>query len=139
MVEPISTEQARRAGISRKQLRSKAWTHVRHGVYRARSDDPDADVFERRMRVLQPVLTREERFGHLCAAYLYGLWLPSRPPEMSLLVSVEPDSERPKRNGVYAFRSRAAEQSWRSVRGLPVVTPQVCIGQLAEDLSVLDL
>lgn len=140
MVDAISTSQARRAGITRSQLRSQSWTRVHHGVYRRTVDGPvDDDGLERRMRDVHPALTHGERFAHLCAAHLHGLWLPTLPPWLATQVTLPPGADRPKQKGVYAFRSRAGEQGHRTVRGLPVVTPQICIGQLAEDLSVLDL
>lgn len=136
MHDAITVAQARSTGLSLRQLRSREWQRVGYGIYRPTGVSPDP---ERALRDALPALPHGSAFCHLTAAQLYGLWLPWLPPTLPRLVSVRPGADRIVRPGFYVFRSRAGEPPTRSVRGLPAVSPALCVGQLAEDLSVLDL
>lgn len=79
MSDSISVAQARQAGISPKQLRSKAWTRIGRDLYRPTDATTCDDPREQRLHDLRPVLGSETPFAHLTAAALYGLWLPTFP------------------------------------------------------------
>jgi very-short-patch-repair endonuclease len=67
------------------------------------------------------------------------MWLPTLPDRLPRLMVQPPGTQRMERIGCYAFRSRAGLEEPRLVGGEQVVSPQVCLAQLAEDLSTLDL
>jgi very-short-patch-repair endonuclease len=77
--------------------------------------------------------------AHLSAALVYGMWLPTMPSWLPRLLVQSPGTQRPERFGCYVFRSRAGLEEACVVAAECVVSPQVCLAQLAEDLSVLDL
>lgn len=123
-------------GYTRSRLRGRAWTSVSHGVYVARQEESTlGDTFAAVRSVLPP----DGVAAHATAALLYGLWLPRLPSRLPCLAGLPPATDRPERAGLYVFRSRAGLPYPHVVSGVPCVPPEVCIGQLAEDLSVLDL
>ncbi len=76
--------------------------------------------------------------AHLTAARMHRIWLPRLPDWLPALVVLPPGEQRPERRDVYAFRSRAALPRPVVVDDTCVVPAEVCLGQLAEDLCVLD-
>lgn len=139
MRDAITTAQAREAGIARTTLRSRNWTRVSQGIYRPSLDPDEAAALEQHLADVSPALPVDASFAHLTAASMYGLWVPPPPAWLAVLASQAPGTDRPERPGLHVFRSRAGAQGRRRVGGFPVVSPQVCLGQLAEDFSVLDL
>lgn len=107
-----------------------------HGVYVTREDERSVTAT---FAAVRSVLPPEGIAAHLTAALLYGLWLPRLPSCLPCLAGLPPAVDRPERAGLYVFRSRAGLPPPHFVAGVPCVAPEVCIGQLAEDLGVLDL
>lgn len=127
---------ARLLGLSRGELRSERWDVVSHGVYVEGPKPSDSAALFRAVRC---VLPDNGTAAHLTAAQLYGLWLPAQPRWLPMLASLPPGQIRPERAGLYVFRSRGALPDAVTVGGIPCVPPEVAIGQLAEDLGLLDL
>lgn len=124
------------AGLSRSKLRGRSWARASHGVYVARRpNDPPYPPFAAIRSILPPAAMA----AHLTAARLYDLWLPEPPDWLPQLAVLAPGVERPERNGLYVFRSRAGLPAPYVVDAIACVPPEVCLGQLAEDLSLLDL
>lgn len=132
----LRLSEARRFGLTRSRLRSAAWTAVSHGVYALAADvEPTSHPFES----VRPILPADALAAHLTAAQCYDLWLPRLPSWLPVLAVRPPGLDRPERAGLYVFRSRAGLPTGYDVGGVPCVPPAVCLGELAEDLGVLDL
>lgn len=134
--ECMFVTEAEQMGVSRTQLRGRAWSSVTHGLYR---HSASAATAEDTYRMVSRVLPEDAVAAHLTAAILHGIVLPRLPDSLPTLSVLPPERDRPERAGLYVFRSRAALPAATRVRDLSVVTPAVCLGQLAEDLSLLDL
>lgn len=92
-----------------------------------------------RCRAHLEVLPAGAAFSHLTLASLHDLWLPVLPPWLPVIATLPPRTLRPERRGMYVARSRARMTAPELLHSLPVVAPALMIGQLAEDLAVLDL
>lgn len=122
-------------GLSRAKLRGRSWSRASHGVYVASADRTSSPLFT----AVRAILPAEGMAAHLTAATLYEFWLPELPDWLPQLAVLAPGVDRPERDGLYVFRSRAGLPSPIVVDGIACVPPEVCLGQLAEDLSTLDL
>ena len=112
------------------------WRRVSHGLYvRAAASD---EMLER-CRQLRPVLPDESAFSHFTGASLLSCWLPRLPDWLPMMATIAPGEDRPERAGLYVARSRSAFPSAASVGGVPVLAPELVLGQLAEDLPLIDL
>ena len=136
MSDPIRTREAAARGVTASQLRGPHWESVTYGFHR--KSGTVSSLLDQ-CRDLLPALPPSSVFCHLTAASLYGIWLPPLPDWLPLLVSLPPATDRPERAGVYAFRSRAGERVPHLIAGVPVLAPELVLGQLAEDLSTVDL
>jgi very-short-patch-repair endonuclease len=88
---------------------------------------------------IRAVLPSEAAAAHLTAARIYGMWLPQLPDWLPVQASLPPDCDRPERRGLYVFRSRARLPPCNRILGTPVLPPAHVVGQLAEDLGLVDL
>lgn len=100
--------------------------------------DPEGDWAER-VHAMAARLPGGVVLGHLTAAALHGLWTPPAPPWLPVFAVLPPQVERVLQPGLYSFRSRAGLPNPVQIAGLPVVSTEVCLGQLAEDLALVDL
>jgi hypothetical protein len=55
------------------------------------------------------------------------------------MATLPPGVDRPERKGLYVARARAGYVPTRQLDDITVVTPEVCVAQLAEDLRLVDL
>jgi len=136
MGDLFSTAEARACGIGTQELRGPRWQPVSYGLHRRAGTESD---LLGRCRDLTSVLPEGAAFAGLTAAAIYRMWIPRLPRWLPVLAALAPGTDRPERAGLYVFRSRAGLPRPWSVAGVPVVAPAVCIGQLAEDLGVVDL
>jgi hypothetical protein len=132
----VRLSEAWQVGLTRSRLRGKAWVRVSHGVY-ASSEGGDSP--RRSFEMVQPILPGDALAAHLTAAQRYHFWLPELPSWLPVLAVRPPGVDRPERAGLYVFRSRAGLPVACDVGGVRCVSPEVCLGQLAEDLGLLDL
>ncbi|MFY9915308.1 MAG: hypothetical protein WAK18_11620 [Nocardioidaceae bacterium] len=136
MTESMRHADAIAQGIGRGVLGGPRWRKVSHGLY-VRAEAP-ADMLER-CRQLRPVLPPGAAFSHLTGAALWSCWLPRLPSWLPMLATIPPRADRPERSGLYVARSRAALPGAAFVSGVPVLAPELILGQLAEDLPLIDL
>ncbi|HEY7042288.1 MAG TPA: hypothetical protein VH419_01330 [Nocardioidaceae bacterium] len=136
MDESVLLRDALQAGRTRSQMRGPGWTPISHGLYVRR--EADADLIDR-CRHVRPILPWDAACSHLTAARLWSTWLPALPDWLPLQVTIPPGAQRPERAGLYVARSRAALPPPIVVSGVPVLDPALVIGQLAEDLQLIDL
>ena len=134
--ESLLVTEAEALGVSRAQLRGSRWSPVTYGLYRHGTAQP---CLATTFRMVSRVLPDDAMAAHLTAARLLDLWLPNTPEWLPTMASLPPGRDRPERAGLYVFRSRAGQPPPVIVSGVPIVAPAVCLGQLAEDLSLLDL
>jgi very-short-patch-repair endonuclease len=125
-------------GISDHRLHGPHWHRLSYGLFMPRSPAEQFSLV-RRCAALTKVLPAGAVIAGLTAASLYDLWLPRLPDWLPALAALPPGEDRPERDGMYVFRSRAGHPAPCTVEGVPVVPPEVCIGQLAEDLRLVDL
>ena len=118
------------------QLRGPAWVNVSHGLYA--TSGPPRDLITR-CRHMGLVLPPGAVISHYTAAALHGLPLPTLPPWIPLMATLPPDTERPERGGLYVARSRAGQPPADLLDGVSVLSVEQVIGQLAEDLGLIDL
>jgi hypothetical protein len=128
--------EARQRGLTRGQLRSSAWDHPSHDLY-----GPAGSVasLPDLCRALRQVLPAGAAFSHLTLARLLDVWLPPLPDWLPVQATLPPGAVRPERSGLWVARTRARLHRPIAVKGLPGVPVSVMIGQLAEDLALLDL
>lgn len=136
MSEIIRTRDAQLHGLTRAQLRGKAWWAPSHGL-RASVGRPDTLVS--RCQEQRAVLPPGSAFSHFTAARLYDLWLPRTPEWLPVQATLPPRAIRPERQGLWVARSRARMRRPDDLGGLAVVALPQLIGQLAEDLELIDL
>lgn len=135
MAEVVRTRDAASFGIKNSTLRGPGWQPVSHGLHRRAGPVRLLETCRALLQVLPPGTA----FAHLTAATIYGLWVPRAPRDFPVLACLPPGEDRPERSGLYVFRSRAGQLSHRQVQGVPVLAPELVLGQLAEDLCPLDL
>lgn len=132
----MRTRDALAAGVSRATLAGPRWRPISHGLHVPHHAPDDRAA---RSRQIRAVLPDDAVLSHLTAARLWSLWLPRLPEWLPMTATLPPGVIRPERRGLYVARSRAALPTPRLVAGVPVVPPEVVLGQLAEDLSLVDL
>jgi len=137
MDESIRRREAFDAGIPRGTLYGPHWTRVSHGLFAPTT--PDGDDLAVRCRRLHPVLPSGAAFSHQTAAQLYGVWLPQVPDWLPAQATIPPGQQRPERAGLYVARSRAGFELASGRNGVPLISPALVAGQLAEDLGLIDL
>ncbi len=136
MTESISHRDAIAQGIGRGSLSGPRWRKASHGLY-VRAESPD-DMVER-CRQLTTVLPAGSAFSHFTGASLLSCWLPRLPGWLPICATLPPGEDRPERAGLYVARSRAALPPVSNVQGVPVLAAELVLGQLAEDLPLVDL
>jgi hypothetical protein len=137
MNDSLLRSEALALGLTDRQLHGPHWSRLSHGLFTPPSTAPAP--LTARCSALMKVLPAGAAMAHLSAAQLYELWLPGLPAWLPVLAVLPPGELRPERGGLYVFRSRAALPPPVSVGGVAAVPPEVCVGQLAEDLSLVDL
>ncbi len=135
-VDAIRLRDAPARGLTRASLRTGAWTGVSHGLYQ-RSELAAGETA--RLRALSELLPPPGAWSHYTGARLLRLWLPTLPGGLPTFATVPPGLTRPERNGLYVARSRARWFEPLRVDGLNVMPAPLLLGQLAEDLALLDL
>lgn len=133
---PVRLGTASAHGLSRASLRSRHWRRASWGIYVSSGSRDDIDD---RCRALQLALPPGAAFSHLTAALLWGLWLPALPPWLPVMATLPPRTSRPERCGMWVARSRARFANSVVRSGVACTSVPVTIGQLAEDMSLLDL
>ncbi len=136
MVDTVRLRDAPVLGLSRGVLRGRRWRPISQGLYEDARLDPDE---RRRLAALAKVLPANAAWSHLTGARLLQMWLTQLPASVPATATIQPGQTRPEREGLYVTRSRARSFAPLDVDGLPVVPPPLLLGQLAEDLSLLDL
>jgi hypothetical protein len=132
----IRLRDAPAVGLSYGRLRGPGWVRESYGLYAERTATTG---HRQRFNRIRAVLPGDAAAAHLTAAQIYELWLPQLPEWLPVLASLPPDCDRPERQGLYVFRSRARLPPCRDVMGTPVLPPAHVIGQLAEDFGLIDL
>lgn len=127
---------AHRLGIGPGELKGPGWIPVSHGLYSARGRE--RSLLEA-CRDITMVLPSGSAVSHFTAAQLHAIWLPSLPAWLPLTATLPPAMDRPERHGLYVARSRAGNPTADLLDGVPVLTPELTLGQLAEDLGLIDL
>jgi very-short-patch-repair endonuclease len=136
MDEFMSVGEAAARGITRGILRTSAWDHISHDLY---GPAGSADALRDRCRALRRVLPPGAAFSHFTLARLLDLWLPRLPDWLPVQATLPPGAVRPERSGLWVARSRARLHrpiAFEDLLGVPI---PAMIGQLAEDLTLLDL
>src|SRR5262245_38801882 len=132
----ITRREALEQGISRGVLYGPQWASVSHGIFvPARAPRELID----QCRHVSPILPIGAAMSHWTAARLWELWLPNVPDWLPLQATIQPGMQRPERSGLYVARSRAGLPFPDHISGVPVLSPALVVGQLAEDLELLDL
>lgn len=136
MDEFFSLSEASDHGVTRGQLRTSAWDHISHDLY-----GPAGATASLRdlCRALRHVLPPDAAFSHLTMARLLNLWIPRVPAWLPVQATLPPAAIRPERSGLWVARSRARLPRPIEIEGLPAVPIPVLVGQLAEDLGLIDL
>lgn len=136
MEDVLRLADAARYGLTRERLRSSCWSRPSYGLYarRGTTDDPVGLC-----RALQLVLPAGAVFSHLTAARLLDLWIPRVPAWLPVQATLPPGATRPDRPGLWVARSRARLSPPIEVQELHLPPVPVVLGQLAEDMSLLDL
>jgi len=122
--------------LTRSILRGRTWTPVSYGLYQRSALTADEVC---RLQAMRDVLPGGAAWSHFTGARLFGLWLPHLPHSLPLMATIQPTHTRPERDGLYVARSRARLPAPVVLAGLPVLSVPRVLGQLAEDLSLLDL
>lgn len=136
--QPIRSRDARRAGITRAELREGGYRRVRHGIYLPSLSDPgDPDV---RIAVAAAALSPRATLGGWAAARIHertarasadGLsvfdgkvawpWASAEPEE--LLVCLPRESRQRDARGIRHFRSDLGDGERWEIDGVPVTSP----------------
>jgi hypothetical protein len=120
-------------GLTRGVLRTRAWEPLTRGIYAPRQEDR---ALRERLGGLLNVLPRNSAFGHLTSAELRGWWLPHRLGRHVPLATTS-SSVHIQRRGLYVRRSNL--RSFETLDGLPVVSAEQTLVELARDLTLVDL
>ncbi len=83
------------------------------------------------------VLPRQSGFGHVTSAALRGWWLPNGIHAGSVLLASTTSGVHVQRQGLYVRRS--VHTQVEDLAGLPVVSAEETLLELAQDLSLVDL
>ncbi len=136
MDDCVLLREAAASGIGRGQLNGPGWLSVSHGLYaRQASEQSLLD----KCRHLGLVLPAGAAMSHFTSGSLRSMWLPDLPEWLPVMATLPPDTDRPERRGLYVARSRAGTPPADVIGGVPVLTPELTLGQLAEDLGLVDL
>jgi len=129
---PFTTEEARRAGITRAALRGRAFRSVIHGVSVSAEVPDSADVTAAALLAVGPALAW---VSHASAARLLGVPLPPLPGEH---LSVVDEADRIRRVGITCHIARPGARVIRR-DGLQYSAPVQVFVELAEQLTLVDL
>lgn len=131
-ITAITVREALGSGLTRKRLRSKAWTTPFSGV-RLAAGAPD-DLLTR-CRALVPLLGDGVAFSHVTALRLLGVDVPWTLADDDRVHVVTRDArDRPDRAGVVAHWSRQAFLDTVEVHGLLVTSPAQTLVHVGVDL-----
>jgi hypothetical protein len=134
--EAVLLREALARGLSRAHLQSRGWDRASHGLYAPRGS---TGTLAATCSALQRVLPAGSVFSHLTAGRLYELWLPRLPGWLPVQATLPPRTTRPERRGLWVARSRARLVRPVEQVGLPCLPVTQVVGQLAEDLALVDL
>lgn len=129
---PFTAEEARLAGISRKQLRSARYRALIRGVYIAADVEESPEVTAAALLAVAPELAW---ISHASAARVHGIPLPPLPGEH---LSVVDGGDRIRRAGVTCHMGAADARVIRR-DGLQYSAPAQVFVELAEQLCLVDL
>jgi very-short-patch-repair endonuclease len=122
--------------VTYRTLRGPYWTPVSHGVY---APAGSVDDLAARCAAIRLALPPKAVFSHYTMARLLRLWLPDLPSTLPTFATAPPHGTHIERHGLYVARSRTAAPGPPNRWGLPLAAVTTVLGQLAEDLSLLDL
>jgi len=123
-------------GLTRGTLRTAAWSAVSRGLYQ-RSEVARSEL--QRLVDMQQVLPSAAAWSHYTGAGLLRLWLPPLAADLGRFATLQPGATRPEREGLYVARSRARWCEPYRVGRVDVLPAPLLLGQLAEDLALIDL
>jgi hypothetical protein len=121
-------------GLSRAALRGRRWERISYGLH---APAAPMRTLEERARLMAPLLPRDSGFGHLTSAALRGWWLPLGLDMPGLMFASTTAGVHIQRHGLYVRRS--AYTTFEDVDGLPLVSPQETLVELAKDLTLVNL
>lgn len=126
----FTLEDARLAGLSRRQLAGKTWRRVGRSVYRW------AKLEDNPMLQLQAVIRRlpEAVFSGRTAGWLHGLDLPPADP----VEAIVPDARFSSRAGIKLHRAKLAPSDVVRLKGLPVTSALRTAVDLASRKRLVD-
>lgn len=136
MDDCLLLREAAASGIGRGQLNGPGWLSVSHGLYARQGREQS---LLDKCRHLGLVLPAGAKMSHFTSGSLRSMWLPDLPEWLPVMATLPPDTDRPERRGLYVARSRAGTPPADIIGGVPVLTPELTLGQLAEDLGLVDL
>lgn len=123
-------------GLTRSMLRGASWTNLSRGLYQRSSLDLDES---QRLAAMRQVLPPVAAWSHYTGARVLRLWLPLLPSTLPVMATVLPGATRPERHGLYVARSRARWFEPVLVGGVETLPAPLLLGQLTEDLALIDL
>jgi very-short-patch-repair endonuclease len=124
------------SGLTYRAMRWRGWRRFSQGHYIAPDTD---DELLTRCSALRAVLPPAAVFSHYTMAVLRHWWLPALPAGLPVFATVPGRGLHTTRAGLYVARSDHASTGVREHQGLMLATATSVLGQLAEDLSILDL
>lgn len=134
--DAIRLRDAAEYGLTRASLRTAAWSVVSRGLYQ-RTALVGSEL--QCLVDMQQVLPLAAAWSHYTGAGLSRFWLPSLPADLGLFATLPPGATRPERDGLYVARSRACSCEPHRVGPVGVLPAPLLLGQLAEDLALIDL
>jgi AbiEi antitoxin C-terminal domain len=130
---PFTTEDARAAGLSYKQLRSSAYRRLFHDVY---VDATVSDSLELRAAAIGLVLPDDAVVGYTAAAWLHGADVRDRRCGDIEVIAQRGDQIR--RTGIAASSALLAPEDVTEVLGVPVTTPTRTAYDLARRRDLIE-
>lgn len=117
-------------------LSNAQWVPVSHGLY---APAGSVDDLEGRCRALALVLPAGALLSHYTAGSLLGLWLPQLPSNLPTFATVPGRGTHLARRGLYLACSDGATDGFLHRGELKLAPVPVVLGQLAQDLSCIDM
>ena len=134
--DAVLLREAAAHGLTRSMLRGASWSPVSRGLYQ-RYELAGQEL--QRLRTIGRVLPATAAWSHYTGARLMSLWLPPLPAGLPRFATVLPATTRPECDGLYVARSRARWFEPVYGPGVATLPAPLLLGQLAEDLALIDL
>lgn len=134
----FTTEAARHAGVTPRQLRNPELSAPIHGV-RVAAAGFDGSQATELARAYLPKLPQGSVFSHQTAAAIWGIPLPDGTLPHPIHVTTPPPGRARRGRGIIGHRITLADAETTTRRGLPVTTPVRTWCDLGALLSVPDL